>query len=77
MKNQEKEKIIKEEKDESSESAISLFYYYVKDFMRPTPEQPKALQILIFILKLPVLILFLIFSPVIILVLFVTFLVGF
>jgi|GEM_PF-2042445 len=77
MKSQEKEKLIKEEKDESSESAVSLFYYYVKNFMRPSPKHPFALQVLIFILKLPALILFLVLSPVIILVLFITFIVGF
>lgn len=76
MKKSEFKNRLKGEK-ESSESIFSLVYYFAKDWMQPSPEHPLALQILIFILKLPVLILFLIFSPIIMLVLFITFIVGF
>jgi hypothetical protein len=77
MKKQDQKNITNENKDKSSESAISLFYYYVKNFMRPSPKHPLAFQVLIFILKLPALILFLLLSPVIIVILFITFIVGF
>jgi len=76
MKKPDFKNIIKGE-EESSESLFSLMYYFIKNWMRPSPEHHLVLQILIFILKLPVLILFLVFSPVIILVLLVTFVAGF
>lgn len=75
MKKPKLDKILKE-KEKNTESLFSLIYYFAKDWMRPSPKHPLALQILIFILKLPVLILFLTLSPVIFLVMFITLVVG-
>lgn len=59
-----------------TESILSLIYYYAKDWMRPSPKHPLVLQVLIFILKLPALILFLTLSPVIFLFMFITLVAG-
>ena len=75
MKKPELDEIPKEE-EKTSNSLISLMYYFAKDWMRPSPKHPLALQILIFILKLPVLLLFLTLSPVILLFMFITLVVG-
>lgn len=64
----------KEEK--TTENLFSLIYYFAKDWMKPSPKHPVILQILLFILKLPVLILFLTLSPVIFIVMFLTLVVG-
>lgn len=61
---------------QNAESLVSLIYYFAKDWMRPSPKQPVVLQVLIFILKLPVLILLLALSPVIFIFLFITLVVG-
>ncbi len=60
----------------NTESLLSLMYYFAKDWMRPSPKHPLVLQILLFILKLPVLILFLSLSPVIFIFMFITLVVG-
>ena len=75
MKKPAPDKIPKEE-NKTTESLLSLMYYFAKDWMRPSPKHHLVLQILIFILKLPVLILFLTLSPVIFLFLFITLVVG-
>lgn len=61
---------------ETAESLLSLIYYFAKDWMKPSPKHPVVLQVLIFILKLPILILLLAFSPVIFLAMFITLVVG-
>lgn len=66
----------KKEDKETAESLVSLIYYFAKDWMRPSPKQHIVLQVLIFILKLPVLILLLALSPVIFIFLFITLVVG-
>ena len=68
-------KISKEEK-KTSGSIFVLIYDMAQDWMRPSPNHPLALQILIFIIKLPLLILFLLLSPIIFLVMFITFVIG-
>ncbi len=65
-----------DKKDEDSDSLFALIYYFAKDWMRPSPSHSLALQILIFILKLPALILFLTLSPVIFIVMFITLVIG-
>ena len=75
MKKSEFEKLRDKEK-KTAESLFSLIYYFAKDWMRPSPKHPLALQILIFILKLPVLILFLTLSPVIFIFMFITLVAG-
>ena len=61
---------------ETTESLVSLIYYFAKDWMQPSPKQHPVLQVLIFILKLPLLLVFLVLSPVVFLVLFITLVVG-
>lgn len=75
MKKPKLDQLLNEEK-QTTESLFSLIYYFAKDWMRPSPKHPLALQILIFILKLPVLILFLSLSPIIFIFMFITLVVG-
>lgn len=67
-------KELKEKK--TTESLVSLIYYFAKDWMRTSPKHGLAMQIVLFILKLPVLILFLTLSPVIFIVMFITLVIG-
>lgn len=67
-------KKLKEKK--TTESLVSLIYYFAKDWMRPSPKHGLVVQIVLFILKLPVLILFLTLSPVIFIVMFITLVIG-
>jgi len=60
----------------TTESLLSLIYYFAKDWMRPSPKHSVIQQILLFILKLPVLILFLTLSPVIFIFMFITLVIG-
>ena len=60
----------------TAESLVSLIYYFAKEWMRPSPKHPLVLQILVFIVKLPLLILFLTLSPVIFVFMFVTLVIG-
>ena len=75
MKKTKLDKLLNEDK-KTTESIFSLIYYFAKDWMRPLPKHPLALQILLFILKLPFLILFLTLSPVIFIVMFITLVIG-
>lgn len=72
MKNPPPDKITKEEK-KTSESSFFLIYDLIQNWMRPSPKHPLVLQILIFVLKLPVLIVILALSPVVLLFMFITF----
>lgn len=63
-------------KKKTTKSLLSLIYFFAKDWMRPSPSHSLALQIIIFTLKLPVLILFLTLSPVIFIVMFITLVIG-
>ncbi|MBZ9778444.1 hypothetical protein LB452_05855 [Psychroflexus sp. CAK8W] len=76
MKKPSLDEIKKGDKKESTESLISLIYFFAKDWMRPSSKHPLALQLLIFIIKLPALILFLALSPVIFLAMFITLVIG-
>jgi len=70
------DKLPKKENKKTTESLVSLIYYFAKDWMRPSPKQPLVIQILLFIIKLPALILFLTLSPVIFIVMFITLVIG-
>lgn len=64
------------EDEKNTESIFSLIYYFAKDWMRPNPKHPLILQIILFVVKLPVLILFLTLSPIIFIVMFLTLVIG-
>lgn len=49
------------------------FYIRIEDWMRPSKKHPVLLQVLIFILKLPVLLLLLALSPVVLVILLFVF----
>ncbi|PRD47182.1 hypothetical protein C5745_12290 [Sphingobacterium haloxyli] len=55
---------------------ISTAYKRLENWVRPKKGQPVLLQILIFVLKLPVLFLLLLFSPVLLVVLLLVFLIA-
>ena len=52
---------------------LSTIYSYFENWIRPTKSQPLVLQVLMFILKLPVLLLLLLFSPVVLVILLIMF----
>ncbi|PRD56414.1 hypothetical protein C5749_03950 [Sphingobacterium gobiense] len=56
--------------------AISSAYKTLENWVRPKKDQPVLLQIVIFILKLPILFLLLLFSPVLLVVLLLVFLIA-
>lgn len=56
--------------------AISSAYKALENWVRPKQGQPIVLQILIFVLKLPVLFLLLLLSPVLLVVLLLVFLIA-
>lgn len=52
---------------------LGRFLRFVQDWMRPNKQQPRIVQVLLFIIKLPVLALMLVLSPVVLLVLLFVF----
>ena len=67
--NQEQEKTIREE----LRGHIARAYNRVEEWMRPSKDQPWPLQVVLFILKLPLLLLLLLLSPVLLVVLLFVF----
>ena len=69
------------EKDETFleeiKSGIRSLYDRAVNWMRPNKEQPKLVQLLVFILKLPVLLLLLLLSPVLLVILLFVFMAAF
>ena len=55
---------------------VVQLYKQVENWMLPSKEQPKSLQVLLFILKLPVLLLLLLLSPILLVVLLLVFLIA-
>ena len=76
MKKPSPDKLPKKGDKKTTESLVSLIYYFAKDWMKPSPKQPLVVQVLLFIIKLPALILFLTLSPVIFIVMFITLVIG-
>ncbi|OBX23282.1 hypothetical protein LX77_03760 [Gelidibacter algens] len=68
----EKPKAIKETKG----TLIADMYYMVEDWMRPSPKRPKFLQVILFIIKLPALVVLLAVSPILLLFMFITLIVA-
>jgi hypothetical protein len=75
MEDTSKNKTSKEEKA-ISESTIAMFYDLIQNWMRPSPNHPTFLKVLIFIIKLPVLLIVLALSPVLLLIMFLTLVVA-
>ena len=69
----EKDDTTQKETIKSKDSLIVDMYYMAEDFMRPSPKHPKYLQALLFIIKLPVLVVMLAVSPVVLLFMFIAF----
>ena len=69
------------EKDETFlqeiKSGIRTLNDKVANWMRPDKEQPKLVQLLVFILKLPVLLILLLLSPVLLIILLFVFMAAF
>ena len=61
---------------ETKDSLIADLYYMIEALMRPSPKHPRYLQVLVFILKLPVLVVLLAVSPVLLLFMFIAFIVA-
>lgn len=61
---------------EPSESPVALFYDFIQNLMRPSPKHPTYVQVLLFIVKLPVLLIILTLSPILFLFMFITFVVA-
>lgn len=74
MNNTEKENDNKTLNDEIREGIVN-FYQRISAWMRPQKTHPVVLQILLFIVKLPVLLLILLLSPVVIVVLILVFII--
>lgn len=64
-------KTIREVKDK-----ITAFYRYAEDWIRPEPDQGLILQILVFVLKLPLLLLLILLSPFLLLILILLFFIA-
>ncbi|MCU0386678.1 MAG: hypothetical protein MUE38_11665 [Flavihumibacter sp.] len=58
-------------------SGIRKLYNKAANWMKPDREQPMLVQILVFIVKLPVLLLLLLLSPVLLVILFFVFMAAF
>ncbi len=58
---------------EEIREGISAIYTYIENWMRPSKSQPLVLQILLIILKIPVLLLFLLFSPFVLVIMLIMF----
>lgn len=69
------EKTAVEEKTAMEEirEGLASVYNYFENWIRPSRSQPLVLQILMFILKIPVLLLLLMFSPVVLVILLIMF----
>ncbi|GEM_PF-3461666 len=77
--NNEEEKQISPKKKTAREEiweTVSSTYKTLENWVRPKKGQPIFLQIVIFILKLPVLFLLLLFSPVLLVILLLVFLIA-
>lgn len=59
-----------------SESLIGMIYEEVYYWMRPNPKQPVYIQVLMFILKLPVVLIILTLSPILLLFMFLSLIVA-
>ena len=55
---------------------VRQIYQYIEDWIRPDPEQPTWKQVLMFILKLPALVILLLLSPVFLVLLLVLFIIA-
>lgn len=68
----------KEEKSFNDEIKDNIAYLYsvVEDWMRPNKSHPIILQILLFVLKLPLLLVILLLSPILLVVLLLVFLLA-
>lgn len=68
----------KEEKSFNDEIKGNIAYIYsmIEDWMRPNKSHPIILQVLLFILKLPVLLVILLLSPILLVVLLLVFLIA-
>ncbi len=58
---------------QDTKNPILILYYMAQDWMRPSPKHPLYMQILVFIVKLPAMLLFLTISPILIVSMFITF----
>lgn len=67
-----KPKAIKETKS----TLIADVYYTIEDWMRPSPKQSKFVQVVLFIIKLPALVVLLAVSPILLMFMFITFIVA-
>lgn len=74
--NEEEDKEKEESVREEITRRITEFYILIETWMRPNKSQPVVVQILVFILKLPVLILLLLLSPVLFMVLLLLFILA-
>ncbi|WP_432710860.1 hypothetical protein [Pedobacter sp.] len=72
MEDQEKEKSTLE----WVKRTVVRLYKQVEDWMLPSKEQPKLLQVVLFLLKLPVLLLLLMLSPILLVILLLVFLIA-
>jgi hypothetical protein len=61
---------------ETKSYLIAEIYYMVEDWMRPSPKHSKFLQVVLFIIKLPALVVLLLVSPILLLFMFITFIVA-
>lgn len=60
----------------NSESTIAMVFDMIQNWLRPHPKQPKFVQVILFIIKLPVLLVLLVLSPILLLFMLLTLVVA-